>query len=47
MIGEQFLIADHSPPQLSIASFPIIDNYLTKALQRGKTDLLSVRALFD
>ena len=36
MIGEQLLIANCSPPQLLIANFPIIGNYLTKALQRER-----------
>ena len=47
MIGEQSSNANYSPPQLLVANFPIIGNYLTKALQNKKIDLLSVRALFD
>ena len=47
MIGEQLLIANYSPPQFLIANFPIIGNYLTKALQRENIDLSSVRALID
>ena len=45
MIGEKLLIANYSPPQLLIANFPIIGNYLTQALQRENIDLSSVLAL--
>ena len=40
MIAEQLLIANYSPPQLLIANFPNIGNYLTKALQRENIDLI-------
>ena len=46
MIGEQLLIANCSPPQLLIANFPIIGNYLTKALQRERGRDISSPAIW-
>ena len=46
MIGEQLSIASCSPPQLLIANFPNIGNYLTKALQRERGRDISSPAIW-
>ena len=46
MIGEKILIANYFPPELLIANFPIIGNYLTKVLQSENIDSSSVLALW-
>ena len=46
MFGEQLLIANCSPPQLLIANFPNIGNYLTKALQRERGRDISSPAIW-